>query len=220
MQGYDSYHMDTDIQIGAADQTFNMQAGRVLQKELRNKESFILVTDYLIGMDGRKMSKSWGNAIWVEDLPNEIFGKLMSIPDKQVISYMELATNTPMDKIGETEKNLKSGKINPINAKKELAYTVVEELHSLDDAKSARAYFEKTFQESQPEYKTEWTFSGNATITDMVSDIVGSKSEAKRLISQKAVDIGGITVLDPNIALEGGEKIKIGKKEFRKVIKK
>ena len=220
LQGYDSVAMNVDLEIGGTDQEFNMLIGRELQSKINSKEKFVLTMPMILGTDGKQMSKTTGNCVWLDDKPNDMFGKLMSIPDKQIISYMELATNTPTDKIGETEKNLKSGKINPINAKKELAYTVVEELHSLDDAKSARAYFEKTFQESQPEYKTEWTFSGNATITDMVSDIVGSKSEAKRLISQKAVDIGGITVLDPNIALEGGEKIKIGKKEFRKVIKK
>src|SRR5260221_8113855 len=77
MQGYDSWYMDTDIQIGGAYQTFNMQAGRILQKDLRNKESYVLVTGYLEGTDGRKMSKSWGNAIWLDDTPADMFGKVM-----------------------------------------------------------------------------------------------------------------------------------------------
>lgn len=220
MQGYDSYYMDTDIQIGSADQTFNMQAGRALQKNLRNKESYVLVTDYIMGTDGRKMSKSWGNAIWVDDPPNEMFGKIMSIPDEQIIPYMTLVTDIPMDKIGETEKNLKEGKINPIDAKKELAMAVVTQLHTEIDAEKARNYFEKTFQKGRPKYDKTWSFSGSAAIADMVADFVGSKSEAKRLISQGGVDVDEKRVDDPNMKLHGGEKVRVGKKDFVTVVRK
>ncbi|MEK7565997.1 MAG: tyrosine--tRNA ligase, partial [Patescibacteria group bacterium] len=84
MQGYDSYFMDTDIQVGGTDQTFNMQAGRALQKDLRGKESFIIANGFLEGTDGRKMSKSWGNAVWIEDSPDEMFGKIMSLRDELI----------------------------------------------------------------------------------------------------------------------------------------
>src|SRR3989344_7004202 len=107
MQGYDSYRMDTDIQIGGADQTFNMQAGRIVQKKLKDKESFVLVTGYLEGTDGRKMSKSWGNAIWLEDEPNEMFGKVMSIKDDLILNYFILATNTSPEEITKIEERLK-----------------------------------------------------------------------------------------------------------------
>src|SRR3989338_8819835 len=92
MQGYDSYFMDTDIQLGGTDQTFNMQAGRTLQKDLRGKESFILSNEFLTGTDGRKMSKTWGNAIWLDDSPNDMFGKVMSIKDELIIEYFTLGT--------------------------------------------------------------------------------------------------------------------------------
>src|SRR3989339_567090 len=99
MQGYDSYFMDTDIQLGGTDQTFNMQAGRVLQKDLRGKESFIIANGFLEGTDGCKMSKTWGNAIWLTDEPNEMFGKVMSLKDELIIQYFTLATNTPLSEI-------------------------------------------------------------------------------------------------------------------------
>ena len=105
MQGYDSYFMDSDIQLGGTDQTFNMQAGRVLQKDLRNKESFIIANGFLEGTDGRKMSKSWGNAIWLSDTPEEMFGKVMSLNDTLIISYFTLSTNVPMSDISNIEKD-------------------------------------------------------------------------------------------------------------------
>ncbi len=128
MQGYDSYILNTDLQIGGTDQTFNMQAGRTLIKDLKNKESFVLTTPLLEGADGRKMSKSWGNAIWLEDNPNDMYTKVMTINDDLIIQYFTLATNLPLSKISDYEKKLK--KENPINIKKELAYQIVKELHN------------------------------------------------------------------------------------------
>lgn len=222
MQGYDSYFMDTDLQLGGADQTFNMQAGRTLQKDLRDKDSYILVNDYLLGTDGKKMSKTSGNAIWVEDPPNEIYGKIMSLSDDQIIPYMTLVTESPMDKIGETEKNLKSGKLNPIDAKKELAFAVVAQLHDNSDAQKAQEYFERTFQKGKvPEkVKTLEINSGDSiNITVLVAEEVGSKSEAKRLLMQNAVEVDGKIINDPNFEVQSDKTIKIGKKTFLKTEK-
>ncbi|KKU10672.1 MAG: Tyrosine-tRNA ligase [Parcubacteria group bacterium GW2011_GWF2_46_8] len=146
MQGYDSFHMDTDVQIGAADQTFNMQAGRVLQKRLHNKESFILVNDYLIGTDGRKMSKSWGNAVWLSDSPEEMFGKIMSLKDELIEQYFILGTSTDLKEIGAVRDRLIKGE-NPMVLKKELACAVVTEFHGKIAAHDAQEQFEKQFQE-------------------------------------------------------------------------
>src|SRR5205807_2021925 len=99
MQGYDSYFMDTDIQIGGTDQTFNMQAGRMLQKDLRGKESYVLATEFLIGTDGTKMSKSLGNAIWLEDAPEDMYRKAMAVPDDYIVEYFTLATNVPTEEV-------------------------------------------------------------------------------------------------------------------------
>src|SRR3990172_1229884 len=145
MQGYDSYFMDTDVQIGGADQTFNMQAGRTLQKDFRNKESFVLVTGYLEGTDGRKMSKSWGNAIWISDSPEEMFGKVMSINDNLIGQYLELATNLPLSEIQTEKKALQKGE-NPISVKRRLAQQIVKELHGKVEAQLASDHFDRTFR--------------------------------------------------------------------------
>ncbi len=214
MQGYDSYILDTDIQIGSADQTFNMQAGRMLQKDLRGKDSFVLVTDYLTGTDGRKMSKSWGNAIWLDDTADEMFGKVMSIQDDLINQYFRLATELPQDEIEEKETRLKNGE-NPVLAKKELAFEIVKELYSTSYALSARGNFELTFQKGEPEYKTEIINKGG--LVDTIAQILGSKSEAKRIVKQGGVDVNGKVVEDVNQELSSGDKINLGKRRFYKV---
>jgi tyrosyl-tRNA synthetase len=213
MQGYDSFHLDTDVQVGAADQTFNMQAGRTLLKDLSQKESFVLVTGYLTGTDGRKMSKSWGNAIWLEDEPSEMFGKVMSVKDDLLEEYFTLATSLPMGEIEAYKQELKNGK-NPMELKLILAETIVTEIHGEKAAKEAKEHFEKTFQEQSPEFSEEVEAVRDETVSDFVSKVVGSKSEAKRLISQNAVDINNTVVENPNQTVNNGDKIKIGKKRF------
>lgn len=214
MQGYDSYFMNTDIQIGGADQTFNMQAGRVLQKDLRNKESFVCVTGYLEGTDGRKMSKSWGNAIWLGDEPKEMFGKVMSIEDRLIMPYFELATNASSARIEEEKKAFKGGE-NPSRIKARLAFEIVRELHSEKDAKSAQEYFEKTFQKGSPEYDRELTLKEN--LLDTLVQVGKSKSEVKRLLTQGAIDVNGKTITDPDHQLGVGDKVKIGERIFVKI---
>ncbi len=219
MQGYDSYHLDTDIQIGAADQTFNMQAGRTLQKVLREKDSFVLVNDYLQGTDGRKMSKSWGNAIWLDDEPMEMYGKVMSLSDDSIIPYYTLGTNIPLEEIAEIKAQLDGG-VHPMDIKKRLAYTIVAELHSKEAAEEAQTHFEQTFQKGAPTNWVETPIEANTPLVALISDIAGSTSEAKRLIAQNAVDINGTLITDPKHTLTGGEEIKIGKRTFIKTVLK
>lgn len=217
MQGYDSYFLDTDIQIGGADQTFNMMAGRVLQKNLKNKESYVLVTGYLTGTDGRKMSKSWGNAIWLTDTADEIYGKAMSLPDELIIHYFENATNTDSGKIKEITKALKSG-VNPIDLKKELAYRLVLELRNKKDALKAKNSFEKSFQKHTPEYTLKIKLQ--KTLTETIAPFTNLKSvgDAKRLIQQGGLTINGDTVTDFSFRAKKDDTIKIGKKVFGKLI--
>ena len=216
MQGYDSFHLDTDIQIGGADQTFNMMAGRTLLKNLAQKESFVLVTDYLIGTDGRKMSKSWGNAIWLTDAPDDMFGKIMSLKDELIIQYFTLATELPLGEIEAYKQELGGGK-NPMELKLVLAETVVSELHGASAAKEAKGHFEKTFQEKEPEFEEFISHAPNSLYL-VVSEITGSSNtEAKRLINQNAVEINGSMVNDPFIEVSDGSKIKIGKKIFKEI---
>jgi tyrosyl-tRNA synthetase len=215
MQGYDSYFMDTDIQIGGADQTFNMQAGRVLQKDLRKKESFVLVTGYLTGTDGRKMSKSWGNAIWITDSPEEMFGKVMSLNDDLIIEYFINATNAPTELITGVEKRLAGGE-NPLKLKKELGVLLVSEFHGKKEAESAQKSFEKTFQEKSPEFQIK-VASGETLLKTIIPFTTRqSSSAAKELIRQNAVDVNGKTATDANIIISPGDKIKVGERTFLK----
>lgn len=216
MQGYDSFHLDTDVQIGGADQTFNMQAGRHLLKNMVNKESFVLVTDYLIGTDGRKMSKSWGNAIWLSDEPNDMFGKVMSLPDELIIQYFTLATTTPLDKINSYQTQLENGE-NPKNIKIDLANTLVRELHSESAANEANDYFDKTFKQKSPEFEDTMMLSKDCTLVNAVTEVLGSKSEAKRIISSGGVDLNGQREEDFKTILNNGDEVQIGKKIFKKI---
>lgn len=227
MQGYDSYFMDTDIQIGGTDQTFNMQAGRTLQKKWRKKESFVLAMEFLSGTDGRKMSKSWGNAIWLEDDPEDMYGKIMAIEDTVIIDYFLLGTHLALEKIEEVKKRLATNE-NPRDIKKELAYEIVTELHSQDAAKKAQEYFEKTVQKKEmpndiPTVAVK-TDSGLISFVDLLmeTNLAASRSEAKRLIEQGGVEVDNEKVTDANseTTIKDGAVVKVGKRKFIKVTAK
>jgi tyrosyl-tRNA synthetase len=218
MQGYDSYFMDTDVQIGGADQTFNMQAGRVLQKDLRQKESYIVVTGYLEGTDGRKMSKSWGNAIWLNDSSDEMFGKVMSLRDDLIIQYFINATKVLDENIKEIEKRLKDGE-NPLNLKKELGKTIVTELHNKEEADKAEKNFKETFQEKAPTFDIKVKDEGSLAKTIVPFSPRQSMASVKELIRQGAVDVNGKKATDGSIILKIGDEIKVGERTFLKVSK-
>lgn len=221
MQGYDSYFMDTDIQLGGTDQTFNMQAGRVLQKDLRKKESFIIANGFLEGTDGRKMSKTWNNAIWINDPPEEMYGKVMSLKDSLIIQYFTLATNTPLEEI-EKVKHALDGGDNPMMWKKQLAHRIVTELHSTPLADDAQKEFEKKFQSHDLETASVPSWSTKQTDWDpvellVVTKLASSRSDAKRLIDQGAVEINGIRCQATGITIKNNDILKIGKKKFLKI---
>ena len=224
MQGYDSYFMDTDIQLGGTDQTFNMQAGRILQKDLRGKESFIIANGFLAGTDGRKMSKSWGNGIWLDDEPKEMYGKVMSLKDELIINYFTLATSLPIEEIAEIESRLKAG-ANPMEFKKQLALRIVTELHSTALADQAQAFFESTIQNKElpEEVKTKSPFNPTkytslATLTEL--DLGSSNAERKRMLGQGGVTFNGKVITDPNYIVDFSildeVLIKYGKREYVK----
>lgn len=209
MQGYDSYIMDTDIQVGAADQTFNMQAGRTLQKRLRHKESFVLVNQYLTGTDGRKMSKSWGNAVWLDDSPNDIYGKIMSLKDNLINEYFLLGTNLAENEIPQKGR--------AIDRKKALAWQVTCELHSPQKADEAQKYFESTFQKKQtPQKVPTYKVQKNQPISEVLaaSGLARSKSEAKRLIDQRGVKLNGTLVENTDTTVGPKDLIQVGTRRF------
>lgn len=227
MQGYDSYFMDTDIQIGGTDQTFNMQAGRTLQKDLRNKESFIIANGFLTGTDGRKMSKSWGNAIWLEDSAEEIFGKVMSVKDELLGEYFNLATNLSDEEIAAQMDSIKNGE-NPMKVKRILARQIVREIAGGDKVETAEKSFDdkvvnKTAGEDVLEIKVASPLLGTDQLSGLVLEnkLIESKSEFRRLLEQ-----GGIYLNDQRVdkdqselRLKQGENIvRLGKRKYIKII--
>ncbi len=220
MQGYDSFMMDTDLQIGGTDQTFNMQAGRTLIKDLKDKESFILTTTILEGTDGRKMSKSWGNAIWLDDKPFDMFAKIMAIKDDLILNYFLLATDLSLEVVSKFEKKLKSGQ-NPRDIKKELAFEIVSKLYDEKISQKAKEEFEKTVQNKEiPKNIPQFTFYGEFTISEaLMGSGIKSRSEGKRLIDQGAVTLNGKKIEDLDSLVSEGI-LKIGKKKFVKLVLK
>ena len=227
MQGYDSYIMDTDIQLGGTDQLYNMQAGRTLQKAFRKKETYVMTTRLLHGTDGDKMSKTRGNVIWLEDEPKDMYAKIMAIHDDFILEYYELATSVPMDKIIEVSSSLKSTS-NPISIKKGLAYTITSELCGKERAELAQSNFERFVQQKQkpehipvfdptaipafqhpPSINTgatqvepifPFTRTSGATIADALvySDLAGTISEAKRVVNQGGVQYDNKIIRNSN----------------------
>ena len=220
MQGYDSYMLKTDLQIGGTDQTFNMQAGRALIKDLDNRESFVLTAQILEGANGQKMSKSLGNAIWLDDNAVDVYRKVMAVPDEYILNYFLLATNLSVDKISDYEKRLK--KENPINIKKELAFEITTELHNEKSAQEAQEEFEKTVQGKELSEKIELlsiNASDSLTALDILinSKIVSSRSEAKRLIEQRGITIDGKEITNANFDFKDGQILRIGKRKIFKI---
>jgi len=207
MQGYDSYYMDTDLQVGGTDQTFNMQAGRTLQKDLRHKDSYVLSTVFLEGTDGRKMSKTWNNAIWLTDKPEEMFGKVMSLKDDLINRYFLLATNLPQDQIPQDG--------HPMDLKKKLAWQIVSELHDPQAADSAREYFEKTVQDRDTVATGQIQLPPHTSVIEalVTAGFAASKSDARRLIDQGGVKINGQTVSDYKLEVHEGI-LSVGSRKF------
>ena len=226
MQGYDSYFQDTDLQIGGTDQTFNMQAGRTLQKDLRGKDSFVLTTTLLEGTDGRKMSKSWGNAIWLEDSPQDMFAKVMSINDELIIRYFTLATNISSEEIMKIEKDLTSG-AHPMEIKKILATIITSELHSSEEAAEAQKYFENTVQNRELPSEILEVLLQSSDDEFLTEDLLvelsltQSKAEAKRLFEQGGVELDGERVMDPKVGktINHGSILRIGKRKIVKLLR-
>ncbi|MBF8249668.1 MAG: Tyrosine--tRNA ligase [Candidatus Levybacteria bacterium] len=208
LQGYDSYFLDADLQIGGTDQTFNMQAGRTLQKIWRNKESFVLATEFLMGTDGRKMSKSWGNAIWLDDNPNDMYIKIMAISDEYILNYFLLTTNLSIKEIKKYEKRLQS-KENPRDIKDALARQIVSELHGNELAKKVKLGGSIDIVFSTPDRR----------IFDILFEkgLVASRSEWKRLVEQKGVSVDHNIVKDPNATIGNGKHIEVGPRKILKI---
>jgi tyrosyl-tRNA synthetase len=220
MQGYDSVAMKIDGEVGGNDQTFNMMVGRDLEKALLNKEKLVFTTRLLVDAStGKKISKSEGGMIAVNDSTEDVFGKTMhSILDEMIKTVFELCTEVPQSWIDERDKVRQNGE-NPKIFKEELAYELVRMYHGEKAAEKAKENFEKVFSQGQlPDEIQEFKINGAMTIVNVlqVSGMVVSASEAKRLIDQKAIEVNGKTVSDWGTRVEIGSTIKIGSHRFLK----
>lgn len=225
LQGYDSVVMDVDLEIGGTDQEFNMLIGRELQRKMNNREKFILTTPMIMGTDGKQMSKTSGNCIWLTDSAEEMFGKTMSLPDEQIGVYMENVTDIPLSRIEEVKKQIENAELNPMKAKKELAMAVVTQFHGTEQAEKVRHNFERTFQEREtPKEIPALSLSEvEGTVVDLLekSNLLESRGEIKRLIDQKGISINELPITDYNLPvtdLKTGDIIKIGKRKWLKLI--
>jgi tyrosyl-tRNA synthetase len=219
MQGYDSVHMEVDVEIGGSDQLFNMLAGRTLLKARKNKEKHVLTTDLIEGLDGRKMSKSYNNTVNLTDKPNDMFGKIMSLHDDLIIKYFELCTNLPLNEIHDIGEGIKHGD-NPKNAKIYLAREIVKLYHSDKQSKNADKEFENVFAKgNKPDSIEKKKIQAKKIQLDeliVTLDLAKSKSEAKRLIEQGGVRIDDEVASEWNkqVNVKKGTIVQVGKRKF------
>jgi tyrosyl-tRNA synthetase len=215
LQGYDSVKVKADVEIGGSDQIFNLLMGRKIQRHFGMDEQDVLTVPLLVGIDGKKkMSKSFGNYIGLTENPSEMFGKIMSVPDKLVGEYFLLVTELEEEEIKKLKKEL-----SPMDFKARLGFEVVKLYHGEEAAELARQGFEKLFSKKEaPADLPGLKVKSDATAMEVVlaSGAAKSKSEARRLIEQGSFEIDGAVKKDPNetLSLRGGEVIKIGKKRF------
>ena len=220
MQGYDSVEIKSDVELGGTDQRFNLLAGREIQNHYKQEPQDIMMLNLIEGLDGRKMSSSWGNTVNLTDVPNDMFGKIMKLDDSLIIKYFVHCTRVPMEKVKEFEKQLKKGD-NPRDVKMDLAHEITSMYWGSKKASEARDFFVTAFQKHEiPENIPELKVKKGETYFEALANSgqFKSKSEVSRLFEQ-----GAINMLEPeektinreDNAIEG--IIKVGKAKFFRI---
>jgi tyrosyl-tRNA synthetase len=224
VQGYDSIALEADVELGGTDQLFNLLVGRDLMKEVGLEPQVILTVPLLVGLDGvDKMSKSLGNAIGLEESPQEIFGKTMSIPDDLMWEWMLLISESSEEEIEDKKGQVESGELHPKAVKQALAFELTARYHDDQAAQSAGAEFEKVFARGGlPEDIPDVRISSSRALGKLLTELelVASNKESQRLIGQGAVSIDGEKVSDPFRELSPRNEaylLKIGKRRFVRV---
>ena len=227
MQGYDSVAMKVDGEIGGGDQLFNMLVGRTLEKKYLNKDKIVLGTKLLVDPTGKKISKSEGNFIAINDSPNDIFGKVMSIPDGEAIrTVFELATNIGSDKYHQynSYQEFAEGDLvreeekDPKAFKQKVAFELVKMYHGENEAEKARNEWDKVFSKGElPSEIEEIENRGSVMQSSVMSGIVSSNSEFKRLVEQGAVRVNNKTIKEWEGTVNSGDVVQIGPKKFVKI---
>lgn len=224
LQGYDSVAMDVDLEVGGNDQLFNMMTGRDLMHKMKRKNKFVMTTPLLTDKNGNKIGKTEGNVIALDAKPEDLFGMIMNLPDEVTIKCFEVITDLPLAQIETFKIALEKG-ANPMIYKKKLAYTLVRMLNTNDEAKKAQEFFEKTFQKREaagdiPILELE-TSPTSLSVIDLIemTRLTKSRSETRRLITEKAIEIDGNVISDPKeeIEIKDGMVIRVGKHRFVKL---
>jgi len=227
LTAYDAVALKSDVEIGATEQKFNLLVHREIQREYGLPSQVILTMPILVGLDGeRKMSKSLGNYIGITEAPAEMFGKIMSISDEVMWSYYDLLTDFPSPAIVRLREEVSIGVLHPMDAKMQLAHTVVAGFHGEEAAKKAAEQFRLVFRDRKapteiPEMKLAW---GTRRLSEVLTEtgLASSRSEAERLIKQGAVEVNGKVEKDVKrmVVLNPGEMValKVGKKKFLRIV--
>lgn len=225
LQAYDSVAMKVDLEVGGSDQTFNMLCGRTLVKKILNREKFVMTTPLLTDSKGVKIGKTEGNVIALTDKPDNLFGKIMALPDDVIVKALEYLTDASMDEIKRINEAL-SSKENPIVHKKRLAFEIVRQLNISEDAKKAQENFEQTVQQGKkpseiPTFKWVKANASGPSISHALFDtgLVGTISEGKRVIVQGGTAINDHIINDPNTPYipNEGDILRVGKRKFVKI---
>ncbi|MEG9294881.1 tyrosine--tRNA ligase [Mangrovibacillus sp. Mu-81] len=225
MQGYDSVQLESDIELGGTDQHFNVLMGRHLQEHYGKEKQVVMLLPLLEGLDGiEKMSKSKHNYIGIDEQPNEIFGKTMSIPDELIVKYFNLITDLPHEEKQTIAAGLSDGTMHPRDVKIRLASTIVSMFHGEEAAAAAVEHFQTVFQKGAiPEYipSVQWKGAADVAIIELlvVLGMQNSKSEARRMIKNGGIRIDGEKVLDTElvVSVTDGMIVQVGKRKFVKV---
>jgi len=225
MQGYDSVIIKADVELGATEQKFNLVIGRDIQREFGQEPQIILTLPVLEGLDGKnRMSKSLGNYIGIDETPQEIFGKTMSIPDELILRYFELVSDVDAKELNAIRAQMADPKTNPRDVKKYLGRTLVRMYHGQEAAQQAQTEFENIFVRKDlpdeiPEVKIT---EAQLRIDELLikTGTADSKGEAQRLIKGGGVTLAGQKIDDPFtlVSLENGIILKVGKRKFVKII--
>jgi len=223
LQGYDSVHLKSDIEIGGTDQKFNLLMGRHLQRAYEvGKEQSVLMMPILEGLDGvQKMSKSLGNYIAVADTPSEMYGKILSISDVLMWRYYELLSTQTLDQIEALKAGVENGSLHPKKIKEALAIEITTRFHTVEEAHAALDEFQRVHAQSEiPLEMDEYTFPGPIWIAKVLVDctLVSSTSQARRDIKQGSVKINQDKIDDDQLQLQAGEYVvQIGKRKFARI---
>ena len=215
LQAYDSVAVRADVEFGGTDQKFNLLVGRELQSAVGQRPQQVFLAPLLVGTDGtQKMSKSLGNYIGVAEPPVEMYGKVMSITDNLILDYFELVTDVSDEELAEFKCRLDDSAFNPMLLKKRLAREIVTQLYDRNAAGEAEAHFTRVFQERKMPEKIKEGTESNVPLRDylVINRLAKSRSEAKRLIEQGAVEADGIKITDVDWAFPKGTTIKVGKR--------